>query len=134
MRGLMCRLQLLLVLASAVIITAVKISSICQKYFKFYMSSFYIVSCQESGSLQSRAICSFTCNSSIHTLSNFMELDPYWEAANCVASQELPSNLWNPKVHCHFHKSHPVAPTLSQIDSVHTIQSYTSKIHFNTIH
>jgi hypothetical protein len=27
-----------------------------------------------------------------------MELSP-WEAASCVATQELPSNLWNPKVY-----------------------------------
>jgi hypothetical protein len=27
------------------------------------------------------------------------ELSPSWEAANCVAPQELPSILWNPKVH-----------------------------------
>jgi hypothetical protein len=27
-----------------------------------------------------------------------MELSPSWESANCAATQELPSILWNPKV------------------------------------
>jgi hypothetical protein len=30
---------------------------------------------------------------------SFTELGPSWEAANCIATQELPSILWNPKVH-----------------------------------
>jgi hypothetical protein len=25
---------------------------------------------------------------------NYMELSPYWEAANCAANQELPNVLW----------------------------------------
>jgi hypothetical protein len=45
-RGRVCRLQLLLTLTSAVIFTAVKISSTCHQYLQFYMSEFYIVSCQ----------------------------------------------------------------------------------------
>jgi hypothetical protein len=28
-----------------------------------------------------------------------MELSPSWEAANCAATQEILSILWNPKVH-----------------------------------
>jgi hypothetical protein len=63
-----------------------------------------------------------------------MELSASWEAANCAASQELPSVLWNPKVHYRLHKSPPPVLILSQIDPNPTIRSYLSKIHFNIVH
>jgi hypothetical protein len=66
----------------------------------------------------------------IHT---FMELNLPWEAANCAATQELPSILWNPNVHYHIHKIPPLIPILSQINSVHITPSYHSKMHFNII-
>jgi hypothetical protein len=62
------------------------------------------------------------------------ELSPSCEAANCAATQELPSNLQNPKVHYRVHKSPPLVPILSQIDPVHTIPSYLTMIHFNIVH
>jgi hypothetical protein len=61
------------------------------------------------------------------------ELSPSSEAANCAATQELPSILWNPKVHHRVHKSPTLVPILRQMDPVHTILSYLSNIYFNIV-
>jgi hypothetical protein len=51
------------------------------------------------------------------------KLSPCWEAANCAATQELPSILWKPKVQHRVHKSHLLVPILSHINPIHTILS-----------
>jgi hypothetical protein len=58
-----------------------------------------------------------------------MELSPSSGATNCAATQELPSNLWNPKVHYSVHNSPPLVPILSHPH--HPI--LFSKIHFNIV-
>jgi hypothetical protein len=62
------------------------------------------------------------------------KLSPSWGAVNCVAPQEPPSILWNPKAQYRVHKSPPLVPILSHIDPIHSIPSYLSKIHFNIVH
>jgi hypothetical protein len=66
---------------------------------------------------------------SYRTYANSMEQSPYWKANSHLASPEI-TRL---KVHYRVHKGPPMALILSQMNSVHTFQSYFPKIPSNII-
>jgi hypothetical protein len=57
-----------------------------------------------------------------------MEHSPSWEANRFSASQEIPRNLWNPKVRYRIHERPPSVPILRLINPAHAFPS-----HFLTI-
>jgi len=61
-----------------------------------------------------------------------MEQTPSWEASSHSANQEIPCHLWNPKFHSWVCKGLPLAPVLSQMNSV-TFPPYFPKSHSNVL-
>jgi hypothetical protein len=49
-----------------------------------------------------------------------MELSHSWEAANCVATQEVSNILSSPKIYYSVYKSPPLVPILCQVNPDHT--------------
>ena len=61
-----------------------------------------------------------------------MEQSPS-EANRFSASQEIPLNFWNPKIHYRINTCQAPVPILSQLDPVHTTTSHFLKIHLNIV-
>jgi hypothetical protein len=94
----------------------------------------FIIHCHHLVRRCIRDLCYWERHSLTHSLTHsLLELSPSWEAANCAATEEFPSVLWNPKFHYLVHKSPPLVPIPSQINSIYTIPPYLSKIHFNIV-
>jgi hypothetical protein len=69
----------------------------------------------------------------IFTLTNSMEHSPSWEASRSSASQEIPRDLLNPKVHYRTHKPATCPYPEPYQSSPYPPPSHFLKIHFNII-
>lgn len=69
----------------------------------------------------------------INQITNVIHGWSSWKASSVSDSWEIPSILWNQKVHHHVHKSPPHFLALSQIVPVHVPSSYFLETHFNIL-
>jgi hypothetical protein len=60
--------------------------------------------------------------------------EPFLRSCLFCSHSTTSQGFMEPKFHYSVQKSPPLVPILSQIDQIHTILSYFSKIHFNIIH
>jgi len=67
----------------------------------------------------------------MYLLTYSMEQSPSSEPNQFSASQEIPCNLWNPKVHYHIHKTPPPVPIPSPINPFHALASHFLNIHLH---
>jgi hypothetical protein len=58
------------------------------------------------------------CFQDLDSVANSVEHSPFWEAVSFSASQEIPHNLWNPKVYYHTQKNLSPIPILSHLRPV----------------
>jgi len=63
-------------------------------------------------------LCSDARNLRTYLLTYSMEQSPSYESNRFSGSQEIPCNLWNPKVHYRIHKCPLPVPILSQLNPV----------------
>ena len=68
---------------------------------------------------------------STYLLTYSLEQSPSWEPNQFSASQEIPCNLWNPKVHYHIPKCPPPVPILSPINRVYALTPHFLNIHLH---
>jgi hypothetical protein len=73
-------------------------------------------------------------NSLIHLASSQNCAGLLGVAATCVATLELPTILWNSKIHYRIHRSPPLVPILSHNNPLRTILSHLMKTYLNTTH
>ena len=71
-----------------------------------------------------------TMQCSLYKLIKSLEETPYWDVNRTSASQEIGKET---DIHYHVHNRPPIVPIPSQINPVHVLPSYSSKINFNII-